>query len=229
MTALLIVDNAVSHRIYRPVEHWKRSVPAGVPVTSVYALEQDLPDDLGDVTHVILTGSEATICEREPWAEREAVWLRGAVDKGVPILASCWAHQLVAYAFGGPDCIGRAPKPELGWPPIEILDDTDPLLGPEGPQWFAFNSHFDEVPILPDGFVATARSAGCAIHAMRHRTLPVFGLQAHPEINRREGAVFLAAITAHYPQHAGLFARALGGLRRDSKSVGRIVSRLLSM
>src|SRR3989442_1334484 len=45
-----------------------------------------------------------------------------------------------------------------------------------------WESHNDEVTILPRDFVALASSQNCDVQAMRHRDRPLFGLQFHPEV-----------------------------------------------
>ncbi|MBN1947178.1 MAG: gamma-glutamyl-gamma-aminobutyrate hydrolase family protein [Bradymonadales bacterium] len=227
MTHLLVIDNALDRELFQPVVHWGRLAPPGVAVTGIHAPSQPLPADLSPYGHVIVSGSEASICHRDGWAEQEAAWLRWVMESGVPVLASCWGHQLVAYAWGGAEYIGRAAEPELGWLEVEVTDPTDPLLGPEGGRMFAFNSHFDEVCKVPPGFVVTARSAGCAVQAMRHQSLPVFGLQSHPEVRPEEGRFFLETLASRNDAIRERIERALQGECRDSGAAGRLVSRFL--
>lgn len=227
MKHVLVIDNSLDHTLYRPLEHWRAAVPPSVPVSSVYASAEDLPADLSEYSHVIVSGSEASVCKREPWAEREAQWLLGLMKRGVPLLGSCWGHQLMAYAWAGEDYIGGAPMPEVGWLPVEVEDPDDPLVGPEAPRFFGFNIHFDEVPKLPPDFIKTARSKDCAIHAMRHRSLPLFGLQSHPEVPPKDGIYFLNIEREQHPEYRDRFDRALAEEPVDSGEVRRIVARFL--
>ena len=43
-------------------------------------------------------------------------------------------------------------------------------------------SHGDQVTRVSDEFLALAQTATCPIAAVKHRRLPVYGLQFHPEV-----------------------------------------------
>ena len=49
-----------------------------------------------------------------------------------------------------------------------------------------WHSHCDEVKELPSGFRCTASNQTCAIQAMEHESLPLFGVQFHPELSNSE-------------------------------------------
>ena len=53
-------------------------------------------------------------------------------------------------------------------------------------------SHSDTVLGLPDGYEVMAHSDNTPVAAFRHKTLPIFGLQWHPEvIHTEQGALIL--------------------------------------
>jgi GMP synthase-like glutamine amidotransferase len=185
--AVAIVDNSVIPEIYRPVEHWSRHLD--VPWQAFTAREGSLPDP-AVFSHIILTGSEASILEREPWVDAEAVLVRKAVAAGTAVLGSCWGHQLIAFALAGSGHVRRAARPEIGWIPIR-LERSSALLGPAGATAFTFSSHYDEVFDLPAGFEVLASSEACAVQAFRVGETPVWGLQCHPEIDVPTGQRFL--------------------------------------
>ncbi len=185
--AVAIVDNSVIPEIYRPVEHWSRHLD--VPWQAFTAREGSLPEP-GAFSHVILTGSEASILEREPWVDAEAAMVREAAAAGSAILGSCWGHQLIAFALAGEDRVRRAARPEIGWIPIR-LERSSALLGPAGTTAYTFSSHFDEVFGLPAGFEVLASSRDCAVQAFRVEGRPVWGLQCHPEIDGPTGQRFI--------------------------------------
>jgi GMP synthase-like glutamine amidotransferase len=185
--AVAIVDNSVIPEIYRPVEHWSRHLD--VPWQAFTAREGRLPDPAA-FSHIILTGSEASILEREPWVDAEAAMVREAVVAGPAVLGSCWGHQLMAFALAGDRHVRRAAQPEIGWIPIR-LERSSALLGPAGTTAFTFSSHYDEVFDLPAGFEVLASSEGCAVQAFRVGDKPVWGLQCHPEIDVPTGQRFI--------------------------------------
>jgi GMP synthase-like glutamine amidotransferase len=220
---LLLLDNALDHDFYRPLQHWSAMlgfmpeqvhVPAGAP----------LPEP-GEHSHVILSGCEGSIVEPPPWAEAELDWVRRAAELGVRMLGSCWGHQLIARALGGAHCVRRAEAPELGW--IEVQ-----LTVPDGPfaECFGtFSSHFDEVvsgshPELR----VLGRSNGCAVQAMRWGERPIWGVQAHPEIDLDTGRAFLTAGLERWPAHGAAFRAALAGTPRDDGFGQRLARRFLA-
>ena len=55
-------------------------------------------------------------------------------------------------------------------------------------------SHYDEVKILPPGFVLLASEKLSPNQIMRHPTLPVYGIQGHPErfrIDHPDGGILI--------------------------------------
>lgn len=174
---ILVLDNAIFPQAYTPFDHWRKFVPGDVPMVRV-TCDQPLPE-IDGFTHLIVSGSEASITNPDPWVAPQMEYARRAAERGVAVLGSCHGHQLLAEAFGGE--AGRAVEAEMGW--IEIEADDDAIFAGAGRPVWAFVSHFDEVKKLPPGFVNVARSPRCAIHAFHHETLPVWGVQAHPEID----------------------------------------------
>jgi GMP synthase-like glutamine amidotransferase len=220
---LLLLDHALDHGLYRPVEHWRElvgfepdhvHVPSGVP----------LPEP-GAHSHVILSGSESSIVEPAAWALRELEWVRQAAAAGVRLLGSCWGHQLIARALGGPECVRRAAIPELGWTEVERLGPADDLF----PVRFAsFVSHFDEVVAgSHPAMVCLGRSAHCDVQLMRWGELAVWGVQAHPEVPPETGRRFLESGVDRFPAHAALFREALAQPVRDDGFGAELARRFL--
>jgi GMP synthase-like glutamine amidotransferase len=109
---LLVLDNSLDVPAYRPVGHWEAL--AQEPLL-VHRPQDDLELDLAGVTHVFVTGSEASINEESSWIERHALLLRRIVALRIPTLASCFGHQLLARALWGKSFVRRSPTPEFGW------------------------------------------------------------------------------------------------------------------
>ena len=101
-----------------------------------------------------------------------------------PILGICAGHQFMATHFGGKASPGEVP--EFGTAEIvrEAPDDTIFAGLPE--RFKAWESHNDEVSVLPKEFVNLARSENCRVQAMRHAARPLFGVQFHPEVEHTE-------------------------------------------
>ena len=105
------------------------------------------------------------------WLLPEIVWLRDAVDRGMPVLGICFGGQLVARAMGG--SVAPAPRAEIGW--TSIWSDQPSLVG-AGP-WFQF--HYDRW-VVPPGAVEVARTPAASQAFTIERTLAV---QFHPELD----------------------------------------------
>jgi GMP synthase-like glutamine amidotransferase len=220
-----IVDNAIYPDLYQPVEHW-RTWLGGVSWDSYYAPAGKLPA-LSSFSHVILTGSEASILQREPWADREVEFVREAFEAGRAILGSCYGHQLLALALAGPAHVGRCREPEIGWIPIEVKAPSA-LLGDAGPA-YTFSVHFDEVRDLPEPFEVLASTEICPVQAFGVKGRNVWGLQIHPEIDVEPAREILSKFGAIFPRIRPLYERALGEEPRDSGLIHNIVHTFLAV
>ena len=164
-------------------EDWiSRGLGRRVRVCSVYEGEE-LPAR-HETDGVVVTGSAAMVSQREPWAERTAVWLRDAVEAGVPILGICFGHQLLAHALGGrvgPNPRGR----EIGTVSVALADGAaaDSLLGGLPARIDVHATHLESVLELPPGAELLASSTRDPHQAFRMTDRPVWGVQFHPEFS----------------------------------------------
>jgi GMP synthase-like glutamine amidotransferase len=63
----------------------------------------------------------------------------------------------------------------------QIIQDNE-LLGKLG-EFYVFSSHFDEVYNLGSEFKILAESEKCRVQAFQFKDKPIWGIQAHPEMN----------------------------------------------
>ncbi|MGZ3439072.1 MAG: anthranilate synthase component II [Polyangia bacterium] len=98
----------------------------------------------------------------------------------IPILGVCLGHQAIGQAFGGK--VVRAPRVMHGkTSPIEH-EGSGLFRGIPSPmQATRYHSLVVEPASLPESLAVTARTAEGEIMALAHRTLPVWGVQFHPE------------------------------------------------
>jgi anthranilate synthase/aminodeoxychorismate synthase-like glutamine amidotransferase len=98
----------------------------------------------------------------------------------IPILGVCLGHQAIGQAFGGK--VVRAPRVMHGKTSPILHDGTALFAGIASPmQATRYHSLVVEPASFPDALAVTARTAEGEIMALQHRTLPVWGVQFHPE------------------------------------------------
>jgi GMP synthase-like glutamine amidotransferase len=224
---VLIVDCCIFPDIYRPAEHW-RPLLGGVPADAVHLPSGEKAPDPEAYSHIVLTGSEASIVAPAAWYEVEAGLVRRAAALGKAILGSCFGHQMLALALSGPRHVRASATPELGWAAVDVVAG-DALLDRMPNPFHAFVAHFDEVTEPPRPWRVLARSAGCAVQVMRYGDAPIWGVQAHPEIDPETGRALLVGLAAKSPERAALVDRALAQEPRDDRVVAEMVRRFLTM
>jgi para-aminobenzoate synthetase component II len=109
----------------------------------------------------------------------------------VPILGVCLGHQAIGQHYGGK--VVRAPEPVHG-KPVEVEHDGRTIFDGIDGKFNAgrYHSLIVERESLPECLEISAESPDGLIMAMRHRTLPIEGVQFHPEsILTEHGKVML--------------------------------------
>lgn len=98
----------------------------------------------------------------------------------VPILGVCLGHQAIGQHFGGN--VVRAPRPVHG-KPVEVRHDGQTIFEnvPNNFPAGRYHSLVVERESLPDCLEVSAASADGMIMGLRHRAMPVEGVQFHPE------------------------------------------------
>ena len=98
----------------------------------------------------------------------------------IPILGVCLGHQSIGQAFGGK--IVRAARVMHGKTSQIHHDGKGVFSGLPNPfEATRYHSLLIERATVPDVLEVTARTADDEIMAVRHKTLPVEGVQFHPE------------------------------------------------
>ena len=110
---------------------------------------------------------------------------REYLEKAVfPVLGICAGHQFMARFFGGDAKPSKIP--EFGKITLTLLEEENPLFTNVPKQSIVWESHNDEITLLPDSMKNLARSKYCQYQAIMHKEKPFFGLQFHPEVNNTE-------------------------------------------
>lgn len=104
--------------------------------------------------------------------------LLAALPADIPVLGICLGHQTLAHYLGG--TVGRAKEPRHG--KASSLSHNGHFLfdGIKSP-FEAGRYHALIVETLPEACMSLAESAPGENMALAHKTLPLYGLQFHPE------------------------------------------------
>jgi GMP synthase (glutamine-hydrolysing) len=127
---------------------------------------------------LILSGGPASVYE--PGAPRCPAEV---LELGVPVLGICYGMQLSCYLRGADVRPGTVR--EFGRTVLHVLR-SDPLFHGLGEALVVWMSHGDQVGALPDDWVVLAATQHCPTAAVRHRDLPIWGLQFHPEVSHTQ-------------------------------------------
>jgi anthranilate synthase component II len=136
-------------------------------------------DDIGamGVTRIVISPGPCTPSEAGITVAAIRRW-----GKTIPILGVCLGHQAIGEAYGGKVVRARA---LMHGKTSRISHDAKGIFAnlPNPLEVMRYHSLIVETASLPDELEVTARASEDAteIHAVRHRTHPVWGVQFHPE------------------------------------------------
>jgi len=101
-------------------------------------------------------------------------------ERGVPVLGVCLGHQCIGQVFGG--SVVRAPRVMHG-KTSEITHDGEGVFAGISSPFTATRYHSLVVDreSVPEALEITAESEDGLVMGLRHRELPIEGVQFHPE------------------------------------------------
>jgi para-aminobenzoate synthetase component 2 len=180
---VLVIDNYDSF-VYNLVQYLAQ---LGADTTVRRNDEVDL-DELSDVDGVLVSPGPGT--PERAGASIEVI--RRAADRELPLLGVCLGHQAIGAAWGG--VVERAPELLHGKTSLVHHQGEGVLDGLPDP-FVATRYHSLSIrpDTLPDVLEVTGHTESGVIMAVRHRELPITGVQFHPESVLTQGGHRLLA------------------------------------
>ncbi|HEX8095731.1 aminodeoxychorismate/anthranilate synthase component II [Jatrophihabitans sp.] len=171
MTRILVIDNYDSF-VYNLVQYLAQLG------AEVVVRRND------EVTVAELDGFDGVLISPGPGTPEHAgvsmAVVTAAAEAELPVLGVCLGHQAIGVAFGA--VVERAPE-LLHGKTSDVLHSGDGVLTGLPTPFTATRYHSLTVreDTLPDELQVTARTASGVVMAVRHRSLPIEGVQFHPE------------------------------------------------
>jgi anthranilate synthase component 2 len=140
-------------------------------------------NDAISVQDVMTSRPEAIVLSPGPCTPEDAgicCDLIRAAASTIPMFGVCLGHQAMGDVFGG--TVVRAPLPVHGKTDTIFHHAQGMFRGINHPfQATRYHSLLVDQASLPDCLTVTAKTQDNLIMAMQHTTLPVYGVQFHPE------------------------------------------------
>ena len=134
------------------------------------------PADAADFDGILLSPGPGTP-ERAGVCIDMVTW---AAANGKPLFGVCLGHQAIAVAYGA--TVSRAPELMHGKTSLVHHNGVGVLEGLSDPFIATrYHSLAVEEPTLPEVIEVTGRTDSGIVMALRHRELPIEGVQFHPE------------------------------------------------
>lgn len=182
---VLVVDNVDSF-VYNLVQYLGQ-LGARCIVRRNDAVAVDELADL-DVAGVLLSPGPGTPAD----AGVTVPMVRVAAEQGIPVLGVCLGHQAIAEAYGA--SVVRTSELLHGMTSEVVHDGRGVLAGLPSPfPATRYHSLAVDPATVPDELEVTGRTASGVVMALRHRELPVDGVQFHPESVLTDGGHRLLA------------------------------------
>jgi anthranilate synthase component 2 len=140
-------------------------------------------NDKVTTSDVIASRPDAIVLSPGPCTPNEAGICLELIEKSaptIPIIGVCLGHQAIGQVFGGK--VVRAPVPVHGKISDIRHDSTGVFRGINGPfKATRYHSLVVDSASMPPDLAITAHTDRNLVMGLAHRTLPVHGVQFHPE------------------------------------------------
>lgn len=138
--------------------------------------EAELPELLAKYDAVLISPGPGTPAD----AGLSVPTVKQALKTGQPIFGVCLGHQAIAEAMGA--TVTSAEELMHGKTSQVFHDDS--LVYKDVPEPFTATRYHSLAVVdntVPDDLVVTSKTAGGVIMGLQHKTLPIYGVQFHPE------------------------------------------------
>lgn len=162
-------------------------------------------NDAMSAGQAISSGAQGFLISPGPCTPNEAGisldLVAACADAGKPLLGVCLGHQAIGQHFGG--TVVRAKRLMHGKTSPVTHDDSGLFEGLPSP-FTATRYHSLVVEDIPGALIVNATADDAAVMGFRHETLPIHGVQFHPESIATEHG---HALLANFMRLAGIDAK----------------------
>lgn len=140
---------------------------------------KSLERETQNVKGFIIFGSESSVNDRLPWQAPLEAWLKKQIETSVPTIGFCYGHQMLAHMYGGKVTHHSQDKSKhVGFREINLAKDS---LWGDAQTCKLYVRHNEVVSEPPSAMTVVAKSSQVAVDGLKHKTLPIWSFQAHPE------------------------------------------------
>lgn len=173
----LLLDNydSFTHNLMQVI-----AVHGGSPVVHYNdAISVDDVRRMG-ITHIILSPGPGSPYEKRDIGISEEL-IAYAEREGIPLLGVCLGHQVLAKYYGA--IVERAPVPFHGKSSEVTCETGCPLFSsvPQRTSVMRYHSLHAKADTIPQSLSITARTDDGIVMGLAHVSLPIYGVQFHPE------------------------------------------------
>jgi len=138
----------------------------------------------------VISGYDAVLLSPGPGTPADAgvsiPIVKAVIESGQPLFGVCLGHQAIAEAMGA--VVTHAE--ELMHGKTSLIDHDGSAFYDGVPEPFTATRYHSLAIVdttVPDDLVVTSRTAGGVIMGVKHASLPIYGVQFHPESVLTEG------------------------------------------
>ncbi|NBR65153.1 MAG: anthranilate synthase component II [Micrococcales bacterium] len=138
--------------------------------------EEELPELLAEYDAVLISPGPGTPFD----AGLSIPTVKLALKSGQPIFGVCLGHQAIAEAMGA---TVKGAEELMHGKTSQVYHD-DSLIYKDVPEPFTATRYHSLAVVadtVPDDLIVTSKTKGGVIMGLQHKTLPIYGVQFHPE------------------------------------------------